>query len=206
MTTHDYLAVIGELWPNWRATTAQATEYRDRLSQKNPAWVESAIRDHYSLDCPRDGTFIEPRLSKILTRYAAISESGEHAAESQKCHGFRAAWTETRHDQPVKTASERVFRSRTEAVAYATSKGWDACAYPVGEVPKDPDEERDVMRDDRVGRFELSQWPADRLESAVAKALDGPFGLDAKSLGRPIDEWSRFEVGCVVAIGGGEQT
>lgn len=202
MTFDEMMGLLASLWPNWRATPQQAIEYRSRLESKNMRWLECSIRDHYSLDCPRDGTFIEPRLSKILARYSAIAEAGEHAEQSAKCHGFRAAWTETRHNQPVKTASAQVFRSRSEAMAYANSRGWDACAYPVGELPKDDDEERAVMQDDRVTRYALSQWPADKLESAVTKALDGPFGLDAKSLGRPIYEWSRFEVGCVAAVGG----
>ncbi len=205
MTTSftDTMRTIGELWPNWKATPGQATEYRDRLESKNPAWLESAIRDHYALDCPRDGTFLEPRLSKILTRYAAIAEAGEHTAQRCQCHGFRAAWTEERHGQPIRLASANLFRSNTEAVAYANARGHDACSYPVGKIPDDPDDEREAMREDRVARMAISRWPADRLESAVAKALDGPFGLEPESLGRPIDEWSRFECGCIAAIGGG---
>ncbi len=197
----NYDTIISQLWPNWKATPGQATEYRDRLSHKNPAWVESAIRDHYSLDCPKDGVFIEPRLSKILQRYAAIAEAGEaeRSATTQGVARYRASWVESRRGQPYAMASAQTFPTKTQALEYAEARGSKPDAIPVGDPELDFDED-EVMRDDRVMRNALCQMPADRLEAACVKALGLPLGLDKESVaGHPI-EWKRFVVGVVHSV------
>ena len=197
----DYMSTIAELWPNWKATEAQATEYQDRLSHKNHTWVENAIRDHYSLDCPKDGVFIEPRLSKILQRYAAIAEAGnaEERASATGPTRYRAAWVEQRNGRPYSMASAQTFPTRTQALDHAAARGSKPDAIPVGEVHGDDDMD-EVMRDDRVMRNALCKLSADAMDAVCVKALELPLGLTKESIAAHPIEWKRFTVGCVWAV------
>ncbi len=198
----NFHALLAELWPNWKATMGQATEYRDRLSQKNPGWLESAIRDHYSLDCPKDGVFIEPRLSKILSRYAAIAEAGEHAQDRRNAAGvrYRAAWVQRRHGMPYAMASAQTFPFRQQALEHAAERGERPDAIPVGGTDSDDRELDLVMADDRVMRNALARLPADRLEQAIAETLELPLGLTRASVQGDVMDWPRFVVGVVHSV------
>jgi len=200
-TWNECKQLIAQLWPEWEPTKEQVVEYRDRLEHKNHKWIESAIRDHYALDCPKDGVFLAPRLSKILQRYAAIAEAGnaEDRARSTGPTRYRAAWVENRRGQPYSMASAQTFPTRTQALDHAAARGSNPDAIPVGEAHGDDDMD-EVMRDDRVMRNALCGLSADQMESVCMKALELPLGLSNESIaGHPI-EWKRFTVGCVWAV------
>lgn len=199
-TVTTYTDTIRELWPHWRPTPGQATEWRTRLEGKNHSWVESAIRDHYSLDCPKDGVFIEPRLSKVLQRYAAIAEAGEASTRGRDRAGrFRASWIAERHGMPVRFSSQETFMTRGQALEHAMARGSDCDTSPVG--CEDFIDEGKVMADDRRMRNEISKWPVEFLEAACVAALDMPIGLTEACVSADPMEWNRFTVGCVWAVG-----
>lgn len=200
-TWNDCKQLIAQFWPEWEPTKEQVVEYRDRLEHKNHRWLETAIRDHYALDCPKDGVFLSPRLSKIITRYAAIAEAGaaEERANSIGPSRYRAAWVESRNGQPYAMASVQAFPTMMQALDHASARGSKPDAIPVGEV-RGEDDMDEVMRDDRVMRNALCGLSADQIESVCVKALDLPLGLTKESIADHPIEWKRFTVGCVWAV------
>lgn len=197
----DITRLFAQLWPDWKPTPAQQTEFRDRLETKNLAWVESCVRDHYSMDCPKDGVFISPRLSQLLRRYANIAESGEAKEFShRRAVTYRAAWVGKVNGQPYAYGSRETFATPAQALRHAEEHGERCSAVPVGEASGEFDWD-EVMADDRKMRNDILRWPADRVERAVIHALDlDVLGITRASVAGEVMDWKRFVVGVIWSV------
>ena len=187
-------ALVLELWPNWKPTKGQVQEWRDRLGIRDQAVVQHAVRDHFSLDGSKDS--FSPRLARVLERVRAVMESGESLGSEARGR-WRAVWRERRNGMDVWMAGSESFASRTAVLdrygdgVTPTLLGGAAAAI----------DQAEAFRDDAVMRSNLIGWGDARLDAACERALRMNLGLRRESLSRPVMEWSRWEVGCVRAVG-----
>jgi hypothetical protein len=188
-------ALVLELWPQWKPTRVQVQEWRERLGLREQGMVQSAVRDHFSLDQSKDSGF-SPRLSRVLERVRAMLESGESLPSHGGSSRWRAAWQERIHGQTVRFASAETYPS---AMAVRDRYGQGVSCLRVGE-DRTPWDAREVEGDESVmrrGLLLLSDFDCGRV---CAASVSMPLGLRADSLRRPVSEWSRFEVGAVHAV------